>query len=88
MSRFFPVITTKVIGVHYLQRAIGVCYFVSIFGTPIGAPITAALRDTYGWPSAIQFAGATTTASGLAVLLLRFIRRKQLRLLSKHFLHR
>ncbi|KAI9306820.1 major facilitator superfamily domain-containing protein [Cunninghamella echinulata] len=66
-----PVILAEIVGVENIQRGIGMSYTITLFGSLLGAPVSGALKDTFGWTAAIQFSGAPTILSGIILLYLR-----------------
>ncbi|ORZ15243.1 major facilitator superfamily domain-containing protein [Absidia repens] len=69
-----PVVIADIVGVKNIQRGIGMCYTITLFGSLLGTPIIGKLLEIYDWSSAIQFSGATTIGSGLILLYLRMKR--------------
>ncbi|KAI7883007.1 MFS general substrate transporter, partial [Lichtheimia hyalospora FSU 10163] len=77
-SGFQPVISAEIVGMDRIQEGVGVSYFLSLFGILTGTPIMGSLHLHYGWMAAIQFTGAMTIASALALLGTRFLFNKRL----------
>ncbi|ORX49935.1 MFS general substrate transporter [Hesseltinella vesiculosa] len=66
-----PPTLAQVVGVENIQRAIGMSYMMTFFGSLVGPPLIGVLMQNYGWTAAIQFSGAPTIAGGLVILYLR-----------------
>ncbi|KAJ8656250.1 hypothetical protein O0I10_008044 [Lichtheimia ornata] len=75
---FQPVVIAEIVGVKGIQEGVGVVYFMALFGYLAGTPIAGALHIHYGWTAAIQFTGAMTMASAMAVLGTRLLFNKRL----------
>ncbi|SAM07734.1 hypothetical protein [Absidia glauca] len=71
-----PVVIADIVGVKNIQRGIGMCYTISLFGNLLGSPIIGKLLQTYNWTCAIQFSGATTLGAALILIYLRMHRSK------------
>ncbi|KAI8336961.1 major facilitator superfamily domain-containing protein [Chlamydoabsidia padenii] len=69
-----PVVIADIVGVQNIQRGIGMCYTITLFGNLLGTPIVGKLLQNYNWTCAIQFSGAMTIASSLIVVYLRMRR--------------
>lgn len=71
-----PTLTADLVGIRNLSRGLGMCYLSAIFGTLFGTPLAGILSDRAGYAACIEFAGATTIASSLILIVLRQRRSK------------